>query len=54
MGEIDFIKNVIVVDEDIDPFNEQEVMWSVATHSFIMNSKQVAKTVLEIIQKTNP
>lgn len=31
LGEIDFIKNVIVVDEDIDPFNEQEVMWSVAT-----------------------
>lgn len=31
LGEIDFIKNVIVVDEDIDPFNEEEVMWSVAT-----------------------
>ena len=31
LGEIDFIKNVVVVDEDIDPFNEEEVMWSVAT-----------------------
>jgi UbiD family decarboxylase len=31
LGEIDFVKNVIVVDEDIDPFNEEEVMWSVAT-----------------------
>jgi UbiD family decarboxylase len=31
LGEIDFIKNVIVVDGDIDPFNEEEVMWSVAT-----------------------
>lgn len=31
LGEIDFIKNVIVVDEDIDPFNEEEVMWAVAT-----------------------
>jgi len=31
LGEIDFIKNVVVVDEDVDPFNEKEVMWSVAT-----------------------
>lgn len=31
LGEIDFIKNVVVVDEDIDPFNEEEVMWCVAT-----------------------
>ncbi|MFC2073111.1 UbiD family decarboxylase domain-containing protein, partial [Chloroflexota bacterium] len=31
LGQIDFIKNVIVVDADIDPFNEEEVMWSVAT-----------------------
>jgi UbiD family decarboxylase len=31
LGEIDFIKNVVVVDEDVDPFNEEEVMWSVAT-----------------------
>ena len=31
LGEIDFIKNVIVVDADVDPFNEEEVMWCVAT-----------------------
>jgi 2,5-furandicarboxylate decarboxylase 1 len=31
LGEIDFVKNVVVVDEDVDPFNEEEVMWSVAT-----------------------
>lgn len=26
-----FIKNVVVVDADIDPFNEEEVLWAVAT-----------------------
>ena len=26
-----FIKNVVVVDEDIDPYNEGEVLWAVAT-----------------------
>lgn len=31
LGECDFIKNVIVVDADVDPFNEQEVMWAFAT-----------------------
>lgn len=31
MGEVDFIKHCIVVDGDIDPFNEQEVMYAVAT-----------------------
>jgi len=31
MAQCDFVKNVIVVDADIDPFNEQEVMWAVAT-----------------------
>jgi len=31
LGEVDFIKNVVVVDEDIDPFNEAEVMGGVAT-----------------------
>ncbi|MFC2071491.1 UbiD family decarboxylase, partial [Chloroflexota bacterium] len=31
LGQVDFVKNVIVVDADIDPFNEEEVMWSVAT-----------------------
>ncbi|HLC26672.1 MAG TPA: UbiD family decarboxylase [bacterium] len=31
LASCDFIKDVIVVDEDIDPFNEQEVLWAVAT-----------------------
>ncbi len=31
LGHVDFVKNVVVVDGDVDPFNEEEVMWSVAT-----------------------
>ena len=31
LGACDFVKNVIVVDADIDAFNEQEVLWAVAT-----------------------
>jgi 2,5-furandicarboxylate decarboxylase 1 len=31
LGECDFVKNVFVVDADIDPFNEQQVMWAFAT-----------------------
>ena len=31
MGHSHFVKNVVVVDKDIDPFNEEEVMWCVAT-----------------------
>jgi UbiD family decarboxylase len=31
LGDVDFIKHVVVVDSDIDPFNEQSVMWAVAT-----------------------
>ncbi len=31
LAQCDFVKNVIVVDADVDPFNEQEVMWAVAT-----------------------
>lgn len=31
LAHCDFVKNVIVVDADVDPFNEQEVMWAVAT-----------------------
>ncbi len=30
-GAIDFIKNIVVVDSDIDVYNEQEVMFAVAT-----------------------
>lgn len=31
LGEVDFIKHVFVVDGDIDPFDEQQVLWAVAT-----------------------
>ena len=31
LGACDFVKNVIVVDADIDVFNEEEVLWAVAT-----------------------
>jgi UbiD family decarboxylase len=31
LGEIDFIKHVVVVDADIDPFDEQAVLWALAT-----------------------
>ena len=33
MAQCDFVKNVIVVDADVDVFNEQEVMWAVATRT---------------------
>ncbi len=31
LGACDFVKHVIVVDSDIDPFREEDVMWAVAT-----------------------
>ena len=31
MGDMDLVKNVIVVDGDVDPYNEEEVMWAVGT-----------------------
>ncbi len=31
MAHCDFVKNAIVVDADIDPFKEEDVMWAVAT-----------------------
>ena len=31
LGACDFVKNVIVLDADIDVFNEEEVLWAVAT-----------------------
>jgi len=31
LGAVHFIKNVIVIDADLDPFNEEEVLWAVAT-----------------------
>ena len=31
LGACDFVKNVVVVDADIDVFNEREVLWAIAT-----------------------
>ncbi len=31
MANMDVVKNVIVVDADVDPYNEEDVMWAVAT-----------------------
>ena len=33
MAQCDFVKNIILVDADVDVFNEQEVMWAVATRT---------------------
>ena len=44
-GAVDFIKNVIVVDADIDPFNEQEVMFAVATRTQARESVDIIKNV---------
>ncbi len=42
---VDFTKNVIVVDADIDPFNEGEVMWAVATRTQARESVDIIKNV---------
>jgi 2,5-furandicarboxylate decarboxylase 1 len=44
-GHIDFVKNVIVVDADIDPFNEQEVMFAVATRTQAREAVDIIKNV---------
>lgn len=31
MGNMDVLKHIIVVDADVDPYNEEDVMWAVAT-----------------------
>lgn len=31
LGACDFVKHVVVVDGDIDPFREEEVLWAIAT-----------------------
>jgi 2,5-furandicarboxylate decarboxylase 1 len=31
LGDCDFVKHVVVVDADVDPFDEAEVLWAVAT-----------------------
>lgn len=46
LGTVDFIKNVIVVDADVDPYNEEEVMWAVATRTQADRDLEVIKNVL--------
>ena len=43
LGAVDFVKNVIVVDADIDAFNEQEVMFAVATRTQARQSIDIIK-----------
>ena len=45
IGEVDFIKHFIVVDGDIDPFNEQEVMYAVATRVQADQAVDIIKNV---------
>lgn len=40
-----FIKNVIVVDKDIDPFNEEDVLWAVATRVQADHSLDILREV---------
>ena len=44
-GAVDFIKNIIVVDSDIDPFNEQEVLFAVATRTQAREAVDIIKNV---------
>ncbi len=44
-GAIDFIKNIIVVDADIDAFNEQEVMFAVATRTQARDAVDIIRNV---------
>ncbi len=44
-GAVDFVKNIIVVDGDIDPFNEQEVMFAVATRTQAREDVDIIKNV---------
>jgi UbiD family decarboxylase len=44
-GAVDFIKNIIVVDSDVDPFNEQEVMFAVATRTQAREAVDIIKNV---------
>lgn len=45
MGECDFVKHVVIVDGDIDPFHEEEVLWSVATRVQADQDVDVIKNV---------
>ena len=45
LAQCDFVKNVIVVDADIDPFNEQEVMWAVAMRAQPDNDIDIIRNI---------
>ncbi len=45
LGNWLYAKNVIVVDEDVDPFNEEEVMWAVATRTQADDDVEILKNV---------
>lgn len=45
MGDCDFVKHVVVVDGDIDPFDEEKVWWSVATRVQADQDVDVIKNV---------
>lgn len=45
MAQCDFVKNVIVVDADVDAFNEQEVMWAVATRTQADNDVDIIRNI---------
>jgi UbiD family decarboxylase len=45
LGQIDFLKTVVVVDSDIDPFNEEEVLWAVATRVQADDDVDIIKNV---------
>jgi UbiD family decarboxylase len=45
LGACDFVKHVVVVDSDIDPFREEEVLWAVATRVQADEDVDVIKNV---------
>ena len=45
LGGCDFVKHVVVVDADIDIYNEEEVMWAVATRVQADQDVDVIKNV---------
>jgi len=45
LGECDFVKNVFVVDADIDPFDEEQVMWAFATRCQADQDVDIIKNV---------
>lgn len=45
LGDCDFIKNIVVVDSDIDPFDEEQVLWAVATRTQADRDLDVIKDV---------